>query len=76
MLTPHWIWELEEDYPVKPVGEMIQKNTPPSQIIYSFDTRDRPSLNFYSDRLIKGVGPQKIQHQWQNIPQPYLGLAD
>ena len=70
--SPHWIWELEEDYPVKPVGEMIQKNTPPGQIIYSFHTRDRPSLNFYSDRLIKRVGPQKIQQQWQNIPQPYL----
>ncbi len=70
--SPHWIWELEEDYPVKPVGEMIQKNTPPGQIIYSFDTRDRPSLNFYSDRLIKRVGPEKIQQEWQNIPQPYL----
>ena len=70
--SPHWVWELEEDYPVKPVGEMIQKNTPPGQIIYSFGTRDRPSLNFYSDRLIKRVGPKKIQQQWQSTTQPYL----
>ncbi|NEQ72589.1 MAG: glycosyltransferase family 39 protein [Okeania sp. SIO2C9] len=70
--SPHWIWELQEDYPVKPVGEMIQKYTPPGQIIYSFDTKDRPSLNFYSDRLIKRVGPQKIQQQWQSHSQPYL----
>ncbi|MGB3511493.1 MAG: glycosyltransferase family 39 protein [Microcoleaceae cyanobacterium] len=70
--SPHWIWELKEDYPVKPVGEMIQKYTSPGQVIYSFDTRDRPSLNFYSDRLIKRVGPQKIQQQWQNKSQLYL----
>ncbi|MCL2924443.1 MAG: glycosyltransferase family 39 protein [Trichodesmium sp. MAG_R04] len=70
--SPHWIWELEEDYPVKPVGEMIQKNTLPGQIIYSFGTRNRPSLNFYSDRLIKRVGPEKIQQQWESTTQPYL----
>ncbi|MDJ0554844.1 MAG: glycosyltransferase family 39 protein [Microcoleaceae cyanobacterium MO_207.B10] len=70
--SPHWVWELKEDYPVKPVGEMIQKYTPPGQIVYSFDTRDRPSLNFYSDRLIKRVGPHKIQQQWQNNSQIYL----
>ena len=70
--SPYWIWELEENYPVKPVAEMIQKDTPPGQVIYSFDTKDRPSLNFYSDRLIKRVGPKKIQQQWQKTTQPYL----
>lgn len=70
--SPYWSWELKEDYPVKPVGEMIQKYTPPGQVVYSFDTRDRPSLNFYSDRLIKRVGPEKMQQQWQTISQPYL----
>ncbi|MEB3343796.1 MAG: glycosyltransferase family 39 protein [Okeania sp.] len=70
--SPHWIWELAEDYPVKPVAEMIQKNTPPGQIIYSFDNRNRPSLNFYSDRLIQRIKPDKIKEEWQKTPQPYL----
>ncbi|MGK7921561.1 MAG: ArnT family glycosyltransferase [Trichodesmium sp.] len=70
--SPYWSWELREDYYVKPVGEMIQKYTLPDQIIYSFDRRDRPSLNFYSDRLIKRVGPEKVQQEWQDKSQPYL----
>ncbi len=70
--SPDWTWDSKQDYPVKSLAEMIQKYTPPGQIVYSFDTRDRPSLNFYSDRLIQRVGPQKIQQQWQDVPQLYL----
>ena len=67
-----WVWELQEDYPVKPVAEIIQKHAPPRQIVYTLDDKDRPSLNFYSDRQIKRVGFDLVQQEWQTEKQLYL----
>jgi len=67
-----WLWELQEDYPVKPVAEIIQKHAPPRQIVYTLDDKDRPSLNFYSDRQIKRVGFDLVEREWQTERQLYL----
>ena len=57
MLSPHWLWELEEAFPVRPVADMVQKHTlPGEQVITSYPT-SRPSLNFYSDRAVISVVP-------------------
>lgn len=70
--SQYWNWELAENYAVKPVAEIIQANSQPHQKIYSLARTDRPSLNFYSDRPIIRVGPDRIQQEWQNNPPPIL----
>jgi 4-amino-4-deoxy-L-arabinose transferase-like glycosyltransferase len=66
-----WIWELNEDYPVKPVAEMILMNTDPNVPVYTSHPYNRPSLNFYSDRQILPAELPQLQQHWQD-PQPYL----
>lgn len=48
----HWLWEVEQNYPVEPVAAMLQQHTPPGELIYMSTDRTRPSLTFYSDRPI------------------------
>lgn len=67
-----WIWELKEDYAVKPVAEIIQKHAPPNQIVHTLDDKDRPSLNFYSDRQIKRVGFARVEQEWKQKSSFYL----
>jgi len=74
MTSHHWVWELEEAYPVKPLAEIIQHGTPVGQKIYTSDPDNRPSLNFYSDRQIIPVDSSKLQLEWQQDPHPYLLL--
>ena len=52
LITPHAIWELAESYPVKPVAKLVKSNTPQAATIYTNYPLHRPSLNFYSDRLV------------------------
>ena len=51
-ITPHAIWELAESYPVKPVAQLVKNNTPTGAIVYTNYPLNRPSLNFYSGRLV------------------------
>jgi 4-amino-4-deoxy-L-arabinose transferase-like glycosyltransferase len=44
-----WIWELNEAFPVKPVGALIRANVPAGTQIYTAFAYSRPSLDFYSD---------------------------
>jgi 4-amino-4-deoxy-L-arabinose transferase-like glycosyltransferase len=67
----HWVWELAEAYSVKPIAQLIQKNTPPEQVIYTSYPYHRPSLNFYSDRRVIPATPAILQQQWQ-MTAPYL----
>lgn len=73
MTSHHWVWELAEAYPVKPVAAMIQSNTPANQKIYTSYPYGRPSLNFYSDRQIIPAAIGELQQHWQQ-QQPYLLL--
>ena len=73
--TTHWNWELAEQYPVKPVAEMIQEATPPQQTIYTSYPYYRPSLNFYSDRLIIPQSDDQLQKLWLESPSVYFLLS-
>jgi 4-amino-4-deoxy-L-arabinose transferase-like glycosyltransferase len=70
----HWVWELAEAYPVKPVAALIQSKTPTGQKVYTSFAYDRPSLNFYSDRQVIRADNSRLQQYWQQNPQPYLLL--
>ncbi len=72
-----WLWELNEAFPVKPVAEVIQKNTPPRQSIYTAYSNFRPSLEFYSDRVVAPASDEKLQQYWQkNQPVYFLVNQD
>jgi 4-amino-4-deoxy-L-arabinose transferase-like glycosyltransferase len=73
----YWVWELNEDYQVKPVAAMIQKAKPSVQKIYTLDDTHRPSLDFYSDRtIIATLKTNEIEQYWQNQSKPYLLLKE
>lgn len=70
MVSHHWVWELAEDYPVKPVAAMVQQYSEPEQVIYTSHPHNRPSLNFYSDRQVLAVSDQRLRQQWQRNSDP------
>lgn len=68
--SSHWIWELNEAYPVKPVASIIRLKTPADRTIYTSLAYERPSLNFYSARQV--LTPpvkdlEKLQKNHQNL---------
>ncbi|MBW4661043.1 MAG: glycosyltransferase family 39 protein [Drouetiella hepatica Uher 2000/2452] len=69
----HWVWELAEAYPVKPVAALIQQ-VPVGEKVYTSYPYNRPSLNFYSDRPIHLADPQRLKRIWRRSPHPYLLL--
>ena len=73
--TPHWNWELAEQYPVKPVAEMIQEVRPPQHIIYTSYPYHRPSLNFYSHHIIIPKSDAQLQKLWLESPSVYFLLS-
>ena len=68
----HWVWEIAEAYPVKPVAANIKQHTPPQQIIYTSYPNQRPSLDFYSDRAIVPLQDTELKQHWQQEPEVYL----
>ncbi len=76
MTSGHWVWELAQAYPVKPVAALIQSKTPIGQKVYTTFAYDRPSLNFYSDRSVIAVAPSQLAQYWQQNPPPYLLLEE
>jgi 4-amino-4-deoxy-L-arabinose transferase-like glycosyltransferase len=74
MVSNHWVWELGEDYPVKPVAALVQQHTPPEHTVYTSHPHNRPSLNFYSDRRVLAVSDQRLRQQWQRNPDPHFLL--
>ena len=70
--SSHWLWELNEAFPVKPVAEMLQRYTPPQQKIYTAYHSLRPSLEFYSDRVIVPATDQELQQYWREQKPVYL----
>jgi 4-amino-4-deoxy-L-arabinose transferase-like glycosyltransferase len=61
MGSPLWLWELNEAYPVKPVAALIAAQTPLGTTVYTSFPNHRPSLNFYSDRLVLPAGLPDLQ---------------
>jgi len=74
MMSSHWLWELQESFPAKPVGVMIQRATGKGQIIYTSYPYFRPSLNFYSQRSIIPASPEVWLKHWREDVHPHLLL--
>ena len=72
--SSHWLWELNDAYPVKPVAALIQRGTPPGEVVYTSFDYERPSLNFYSDRPVIPATNQELKQRWEQAPSPYLLL--
>lgn len=72
----YWVWELNEDFAVKPVATIVREGTPPGEEIYMGHRSGRPSLNFYSDRHIHAVDDATLKDKWQTLDQPYLLLKE
>ncbi len=70
----NWVWELAEDYPVKPIAEIVRTGTPAGQQVFTSHRLPRPSLNFYSDRQVIVADSVTLQEKWQTLPQPYFLL--
>jgi 4-amino-4-deoxy-L-arabinose transferase-like glycosyltransferase len=74
MQSDEWVWELRETYPVKPVAEIVRHGTPPKTIVYTSYPDARPSLDFYSDRLVLPATPSQLKNYWQQPKSMYLLL--
>lgn len=72
--SDNWVWELAEDYPVKPIAEIVRQGTPIGQEVFTSHRLPRPSLNFYSDRQVIVADGQTLQQKWQTLPKPYFLL--
>ncbi|GAB4381463.1 MAG: hypothetical protein Kow00121_40060 [Elainellaceae cyanobacterium] len=73
MVSEHWVWELAEAYPVKPVAAVVQQAAK-EQKVYTSYPYNRPSLNFYSDRQVVPASLQELRRRWRREDQPYLLL--
>ena len=70
--TSHWLWEVNEAFPVEPVAQMLRQYTPPRQNIYTSYPHQRPALNFYSDRVIIPQSSTALVQLWQQSESPYF----
>ena len=72
--SQHWVWELGEAYPVKPVAAMIKQATTAKQVVFTSYPYHRPSLNFYSDRVIIPLSTQDLKQYWLQDKKVYFLL--
>lgn len=76
MMSNQWVWELNEAYPVKPVAQLIQQNTPPGAVVYSSFDYQRPSLDFYSDRRVVPMNHEQLKNRWEKGTQPFALIEE
>lgn len=67
-----WLWELNEAFPVRPIAQIIKEYTPPQQPVFSSYPNYRPSLEFYSDRVVTPTSDPELQQHWQQKATVYL----
>lgn len=72
MLSPHWVWELAEDYPVAPVARLVERHAPAQTVVYMLTDVRRPSLEFYSDRPVLPISVSAAQALWASPDPIYL----
>ena len=72
--SDNWVWELAEDYPVKPIAEIVRQGTPAGQQVFTSHRLPRPSLNFYSEHQVIVADSLTLKEKWQTLPQPYFLL--
>lgn len=68
----HWLWELNEAFAVKPLAAIIQQQTPSLKTIHTAYPNPRPSLDFYSDRVIIPTNDLQLQQTWQQVDPAYF----
>ena len=70
--SPYWLWELNESFAVRPIAAVIKNNTPPQTNIYTAYPNSRPSLEFYSERLIIPAEDAELKRLWQQKKLVYF----
>ena len=70
--SQHWLWELNSDFPVRSVALMLANNTPPQTNIYTNYPTIRPSLEFYSDRVVLPKSNEELEQLWQGASSAYF----
>lgn len=60
-LSSEWIWELNESFAVKPVGQLVRSQVPPQIKVYISFPYGRPSLDFYSGRRVMEADISRLQ---------------
>ena len=64
--SEHWLWELNENYPVRPVATVIRDIVPDDRPLLVIDQYPRPSLAYYAQRPIQTVTPEHWHDRWQS----------
>jgi 4-amino-4-deoxy-L-arabinose transferase-like glycosyltransferase len=62
---PDWSWELNYDFDVRPVAQLVQTYVPPTDRVYLVHPVNRPSLSFYSDHLTDSLTDDAFDQRWQ-----------
>ncbi|MGD1921866.1 MAG: ArnT family glycosyltransferase [Pleurocapsa sp.] len=70
--SDYWLWELNEAFPVRPIAATIRQSTPLGQNIYTAYPYRRPSLEFYSERLIVPVEYSELKRLWSQSEPVFL----
>jgi 4-amino-4-deoxy-L-arabinose transferase-like glycosyltransferase len=70
--SSHWLWELNEAYPVKPVAMLIRDQVPAEAPIYTSFDYERPSLNFYAQKRVLPATGEQLQYYWEKDAGTYL----
>ena len=73
--TPLWLWHPHADFPVKAIGQLIQKQVPAKETLYGTLPQENTALNFYSDRRVLPISFKKLQDYWKQTEQPYILTA-
>ena len=74
-----WLWELNEQYPVRPVATALRSVVPAGAKVYTSDRTQRPSLDFYCHcEVVPVPGAEQVRHWadrsvpiWLIRPQDY-----
>ena len=74
--SPHWIWELNEAYPVQPVAMLIQDYVPDYASLYTSYPHKRPALNFYAEREVIPASTEELKSYAEKPPGIYLLVDD
>ncbi len=64
MISPSWIWELNEAFAVKPVAALIKSHIPAKTKIYTSFRYHRPSLDFYCDCQVISANIPVLEKMW------------
>lgn len=74
--TGQWLWELNEQYPVKPVAALLRAAVPPGTTVYTAYPLLRPSLDFYCRCRVVPTPLEELQLRWEQDPDARLLLDE